>query len=74
MVIRTSTAIRNVQITTSGGLFHFDEHHNPGEPRYISQIREEGGVVKPVVIGKIPEFIPVLAPPALPADLVLPKK
>jgi len=27
-----------------------------------------------VVIGKIPEFKPVLAPPALPADLVLPKK
>jgi branched-chain amino acid transport system substrate-binding protein len=67
-------AIRNVQITTPGGPFHFDEHHNPVEPRYIAQIREEDGVVKPVVIGKIPEFIPALAPPSLPADLVLPKK
>jgi branched-chain amino acid transport system substrate-binding protein len=67
-------AIRTAQITTPGGPFHFDEHHNPVEPRYISQIREVDGVVKPVVIGEIPEFIPVLAPPTLPADLVLPKK
>ncbi len=68
------TAIRNVQITTPGGSFRFDEHHNPVEPRYISQIREVDGKIQPVVIGKIPEFMPVLAPPALPPDLVLPKK
>jgi branched-chain amino acid transport system substrate-binding protein len=68
------TAIRNAQITTPGGSFRFDDHHNPVEPRYISQIREVDGKIQPVVIGKIPEFMPVLAPPALPPDLVLPKK
>ena len=68
------TAIRNAQITTPGGSFRFDDHHNPIEPRYIVQIREVEGKVQPVVIGKIPEFQPVLAPPKLPPDLVLPKK
>jgi branched-chain amino acid transport system substrate-binding protein len=68
------TAIRNAQITTPGGSFRFDDHHNPIEPRYISQIREVDGKIQPVVIGKIPEYIPVLSPPTLPPDLVLPKK
>jgi branched-chain amino acid transport system substrate-binding protein len=68
------TAIRNAKITTPGGPFRFDEHHNPVEPRYITQIREVDGKVQPVVIGAIPEFLPILAPPALPPDLVLPKK
>ena len=67
-------AFRDAHITTPGGPFHFDEHHNPVEPRYITEIREVDGKVQPVVIGKIPEFKPVLAPPALPPDLVLPKK
>lgn len=67
-------AFRDAHITTPGGPFHFDEHHNPVEPRYIVQIREVEGKVQPVVIGKIPEFEPVLAPPKLPPDLVLPKK
>jgi branched-chain amino acid transport system substrate-binding protein len=68
------TAFRNAQITTPGGSFRFDDHHNPIEPRYITQIRKVDGKVQPVVIGKIPEFIPVMAPPTLPPDLVLPKK
>jgi branched-chain amino acid transport system substrate-binding protein len=67
-------AFRDAHVTTPGGPFHFDEHHNPVEPRYIAEIREVNGKVQPVVIGKIPEFKPVLAPPALPPDLVLPKK
>lgn len=66
-------AFRDAHITTPGGSFRFDEHHNPIEPRYIAQIREVDGKIKPVVIGKIPEFIPAMAPPALPPDLVLPK-
>jgi ABC-type branched-subunit amino acid transport system substrate-binding protein len=68
------TAFRNAQITTPGGSFRFDDHHNPIEPRYIAQIRKVDGKVQPVVIGKIAEFIPVMEPPALPPDLVLPKK
>jgi hypothetical protein len=67
-------AFRGAQITTPGGSFRFDDHHNPIEPRYIAQIREVDGKIQPVVIGKIPEFIPVMAPPTLPPDLVLPKK
>ncbi len=66
-------AIKEAQITTPSGPFRFDEHHNPVEPRYIAQIREVEGAVKPLVIGKIPEFLPVVAPPTLPDNLVLPK-
>lgn len=67
-------AIKAARIVTPGGPFRFDDDNNPIEPRYVVQIREVGGQVKPVVIGEIPEFLPVAAPPALPASLVLPKK
>jgi hypothetical protein len=68
-------AIKDAKITTPGGTFRFDDNNNPIEPRFIVQIRDiGGGVIKPVVIGSIPEFLPVAAPPQLPADLVLPKR
>ncbi len=67
-------AIKEARITGPGGVFHFDDNNNPIEPRYVAQIREVDGKVKPVVIGTIPDFLPVTAPPKLPADLVLPKR
>jgi branched-chain amino acid transport system substrate-binding protein len=67
-------AIKEAHVDTPSGPFHFDDKNNPVEPRYIMQIRETDAGVKPVVIGKIPEFKPVAAPTDLPADLVLPKK
>jgi branched-chain amino acid transport system substrate-binding protein len=65
-------AIKDVQIETPSGSFRFDENNNPVEPRYIAQIREIDGSIKPVVLGSIPEFLPVAAPPELPETLVLP--
>ena len=66
-------AAERVQLKTPAGPLHFDKAHNPVQPRYIMQIREVGGKIEPVVLGKIDEFQPVTKPPALPPGLVLPK-
>jgi hypothetical protein len=60
-------------ITTPAGAFRFSEKNEPIQPRYISQVREVNGIIQPVVLGTIPEFIPEPKPPQLPPDLVLPK-
>jgi hypothetical protein len=36
-------------------------------------VREVNGIIQPVVLGTIPEFIPEPKPPQLPPGLVLPK-
>ncbi len=66
-------AIKDTRIMTPAGPFRFDDGNNPVLPRVIIQIREVGGVIEPVVVGTIPEFVPVLAPPTLPAGVVLPR-
>jgi branched-chain amino acid transport system substrate-binding protein len=66
-------AIKAVTLTSPAGPFRFDQNNNPIQPRYIMQIREVNGVVQPVILATIPEFKPEPVPPALPADLVLPK-
>ena len=66
-------AIKAVTLTSPAGPFRFDQNNNPIQPRYIMQIREINGVVQPVILATIPEFKPEPVPPALPADLVLPK-
>jgi hypothetical protein len=55
-------------------LGRFRRASQSGRAALHREICEAGGKVQPVVIGKIPEFKPILAPPALPPDLVLPKK
>jgi hypothetical protein len=62
-----------VKLTTPAGTFRFSEKNEPIQPRYISQVREVNGIIQPVVLGTIPEFIPEPKPPKLPPDLVLPK-
>src|SRR6516162_3511528 len=66
-------AVKGAQLTTPAGRFRFNEKNEPIQPRYISQVREVNGVIQPVVLGTIPEFIPEPKPPHLPPDLVLPK-
>jgi branched-chain amino acid transport system substrate-binding protein len=66
-------AIKAAQVTTPAGPFRFDEHNNPVQPRYIAQIRDVNGTIEPVILGVIPEFLPVPAAPSLPADFVWPK-
>ena len=66
-------AMKQVRLTTPAGAFRFSEKNEPIQPRYISQVREVNGVIQPVVLGTIPEFIPEPKPPHLPPDLVLPK-
>jgi branched-chain amino acid transport system substrate-binding protein len=66
-------SLKQTHLNTPAGPFRFDENQNPVLPRYIVQIRDVKGEAKPVVIGTIPEFVPVMKPPTLPADLVWPK-
>ena len=66
-------AMKRVKLTTPAGAFRFSEKNEPIQPRYISQVREVNGIIQPVVLGTIPEFIPEPKPLQLPADLVLPK-
>lgn len=66
-------AIKATRTTTPAGGFRFDDKNNPVMPRYIMQIRETAGEIGPVVLGEIPEFEPVPAPPKLPAGLVVPR-
>ena len=62
-------AMKQVKLTA----FRFSEKNEPIQPRYISQVREVNGVIQPVVLGTISEFIPEPKPPQLPAGLTLPK-
>ena len=64
-------AIAETRMTTPAGSFRYDDDHNPIMPRYIMQIRDVGGVVQPVILSVLPEFIPKLEAPALPAGIVL---
>jgi len=66
-------AMKQVKLTTPAGAFRFSEKNEPIQARYISQVREVNGIIQPVVLGTIPEFIPEPKPPQLPAGLVLPK-
>jgi branched-chain amino acid transport system substrate-binding protein len=66
-------AMKGVKLTTPAGPFRFNEKNEPIQPRYISQVREVNGVIQPVVLGTIAEFVPEPRPPELPANLVLPK-
>ena len=65
--------MKQVKLTTPAGTFRFNEKNEPIQPRYISQVREVNGIIQPVVLGTIREFIPEPKPPQLPSDLVLPK-
>jgi hypothetical protein len=65
--------MKQVKLTTPAGTFRFNEKNEPIQPRYISQVREVNGIIQPVVLATIPEFIPEPKPPQLPPDLVLPK-
>ena len=65
-------AMKAVRLTTPAGSFRFDANNNPIQPRYVMQIREVDGKIQPVMLGMIPEFMPLAEPPALPAQLVLP--
>jgi branched-chain amino acid transport system substrate-binding protein len=67
------SALKETKLVTPAGPFRFDANQNPILPRYIVQIREVQGTVQPVVIGTIPEFVPLMKPPTLPGDLVWPK-
>jgi len=67
------TAMKAVKLTTPAGPFRFNERNEAIQPRYISQVREVNGVIQPVVLGTIAEFIPEAKPPELPAGLVLPR-
>jgi len=66
-------AVKGAQLTTPAGRFRFNEKNEPIQPRYISQVREVNGVIQPVVLGTIAEFLPEARPPELPGGLVLPK-
>jgi branched-chain amino acid transport system substrate-binding protein len=66
-------AVKSIQLTTPAGRFRFNEKNEPIQPRYISQVSEVNGVIQPVVLGTIAEFVPEARPPELPAGLVLPK-
>lgn len=67
-------AVKKVRLVTPAGPFRFDADNNPIQPRHIVQIREVGGVVQPVVLGTIEEFLPRTEPPKLPPGLDLPKR
>jgi branched-chain amino acid transport system substrate-binding protein len=64
-------AVADTRMTTPSGSFRFDDRHNPIMPRYIMQIREIDGVVQPVILSVLPEFIPRFDPPNLPSSAVL---
>lgn len=66
-------AIKSVKLTTPAGSFRFNDKNEPIQPRYIAQIRKQNGIIQPVVLGTIAEFLPEPNPPQLPANLVLPK-
>ncbi len=66
-------AIRRATFDTPAGPFRFDDNNNPILPRYVMQIREVNGASQPVVIGTIPEFLPVSKPPSFPPGFTLPK-
>jgi branched-chain amino acid transport system substrate-binding protein len=66
-------AIKSVKLTTPAGSFRFNDKNEPIQPRYIAQIRKQNGVIQPVVLGTIAEFLPEPKAPQLPANLVLPK-
>ena len=66
-------AVKGAQLTTPAGRFRINEKNEPIQPRYISQVREVNGVIQPVVLGTIAEFLPEARPPELPGGLVLPK-
>jgi branched-chain amino acid transport system substrate-binding protein len=66
-------AIKGVKLTTPAGSFRFNEKNEPIQPRYVSQVRDVHGVIQPVVLGTIAEFVPEAKPPELPPGLVLPK-
>jgi branched-chain amino acid transport system substrate-binding protein len=67
------SAMKAVKLTTPAGPFRFNDKNDPIQPRYISQVRAVNGVIQPVVLGTIAEFVPEPRPPQLPAGLVLPK-
>ena len=66
-------AIKDTRLTTPAGPFRFDANNDPVQARYVTQIREVGGVVQPVILGALPDYQPAGGPPQIPADLKLPK-
>ena len=69
-LLKTIAAIR---LETPLGPFRFDADLNPVSPRYVAQIREVDGEMRPVILGTTPPFVPKLAPPQLPPGLTLPR-
>ena len=67
------SAMKAVKLTTPAGPFRFSDKNEPIQPRYISQVRELNGVIAPVVLATIAEFMPEPKPPQLPAGLFLPR-
>jgi branched-chain amino acid transport system substrate-binding protein len=66
-------AIATIKLDTPLGSFRFDQDLNPVSPRYIAQIRDVDGEIRPVILGSTAPFVPKLQPPQLPIGLKLPR-